>query len=101
VYQDGKTSLGLDAYRRRSAEAIQKPWCLVFVAYAFVPLACLPPLPTKGSLPLKTMGEACRQQAQALMQAVILYAHEPLQLGQRVEDIFGYLCAKQQPVMAR
>ena len=28
-------------------------------------------------------------------------AHEHLQLGQRVEDIFGYLFAKQQPVMAR
>src|SRR2546425_1487180 len=25
---------------------------------------------TKGSLPIKTIGEACRQQAQALMQAV-------------------------------
>jgi hypothetical protein len=55
----------------------------------------------KGSLPIKTIGEACRQQAQALMQAVILYAHEHLQLGQRIEDIFGYLFAKQQPVMAR
>jgi len=31
-YQDGKTSLGLDEYRRRSAEAIGKHWCLVFVA---------------------------------------------------------------------
>jgi RHS repeat-associated protein len=29
------------------------------------------------------------------------YAHEHLQLGQRVEDIFGYLFAKQQPVLAR
>ena len=35
------------------------------------------------------------------MQAVILYAHERLQLGQRVEDIFGYLFAKQQPALAR
>src|SRR6266853_2409626 len=98
-YQDGKTPLGLDEYRMRSAEAIQKHWCLVFVAYSFLHLDCLPPLPTKGSLPIKTIGEACRQQAQALMQALILYAHEHLQLGQRVEDIFGYLFAKQQPVM--
>ena len=85
----------------RSAEAIQKHWCLVFVAYSFLHLDCLLSSPTKGSLPIKTIGEACRQQAQALMQALILYAHEHLQLGQRVEDIFGYLFAKQQPVLAR
>jgi SRSO17 transposase len=100
-YQDGKTHLGLDEYRMRSAEAIQKHWCLVFVAYSFLHLDCLPPSPTKGSLPIKTIGEACRQQAQALMQALIFYAHEHRQLGQRVEDLFGYLFAKQQPVMAR
>ena len=34
-YQDGKGHLGLDAYRMRSAEAIGKHWCLVFVAYSF------------------------------------------------------------------
>jgi Transposase DDE domain len=100
-YQDGKTSLGLDEYRMRSAEAIGKHWCLVFVAYSFVHLDCLPPSPTKGNKPLKTIGEACRQQAQALMQALILYAHEQLQLGQRVEDLFASLFAKQQPVMVR
>jgi DDE family transposase len=100
-YQDGKTHLGLDEYRMRSAEAIEKHWCLVFVAYSFLHLDCLPSSRTKGSLPIKTIGEACRHQAQALMQAVILYAHEQLQLGQRMEDIFGYLFAKQQPVMAR
>jgi len=100
-YQDGKGHLGLDEYRMRNAEAIQKHWCLVFVAYSLLHLDCLPPSPTKGSLPIKTIGEACRQQAQALMQAVILYAHERLQLGQRAQDIFGYLFAKQQPVLAR
>jgi hypothetical protein len=100
-YQDGKGHLGLDTYRMRNAEAIQKHWCLVFVAYSFLHLDCLPPSPTKGSLPIKTIGEACRQQAQALMQAVILYAHEHLQLGQRAQDIFDYLFAKQQPVLAR
>jgi len=100
-YQDGKTHLGLDEYRMRSAEAIKKHWYLVFVAYSFLHLDCLPPSPTKGSLPIKTIGEACRQQAQALMQALILYAHEHLQRGQQMEDIFGYLFAKQQTVMAR
>ena len=100
-YQDGKTPLGLDEYRMRNAEAIQKHWCLVFVAYSFLHLDCLPLSPTKGNLPIKTIGEACRQQAQALMQAVIFYAHERLQLGQKAQDIFGYLFAKQQPVLAR
>jgi hypothetical protein len=100
-YQDGKGHLGLDEYRMRNAEAIQKHWCLVFVAYSFLHLDCLPPSPTKGSLPIKTIGEACRQQAQALIQSLILYAHEHLQRGQRVEDIFAALFAKQQPVMAR
>ena len=101
LYQDGKTHLGLDEYRMRNAEAIKKHWCLVCVAYAFLPLDGLPPSPTQGSLPIKTLGEACRQQAQALLQAVILSAHERLQLGQRAQDIFGSLFAKQQPVMAR
>ncbi len=42
-YQDSKGHLGLDKYRIRSAEAIQKHWCLVFVAYSLLHLACLPP----------------------------------------------------------
>ena len=99
--QDGKGHLGLDAYRMRNAEAMQNHWCLVFVAYAFLHLDCLPASPTTGSLPIKTIGEACRQQAQALMQAWMLYAHERLQLGQRVADSFAYMFAKQQPVIAR
>ena len=85
----------------RNAEAIGKHWCLVFVAYSFLPLDCLPSSLTTGSLPIKTIGEACRQQAQALMQALILYAHERLQLGQSAYDIFAYLFAKQQPALAR
>ncbi len=99
-YQDGKTSLGLDEYRMRNAEAIGKHWCLVFVAYALLHLDCLPPSPTKGSLPLKTIGAACRQQAQARIEALILYAHERLQLGQRAEDIFAHVFAKQQTLLA-
>jgi hypothetical protein len=100
-YQDGKGHLGLDTYRMRNAEAIGKHWCLVFVAYSFLHLDCLPPSPTQGSLPLKTIGEACRQQAQALMQALILYAHEQLQRGQQAVDLFATLFAKQQTAMAR
>jgi hypothetical protein len=100
-YQDGKGHLGLDTYRMRSAEAIGKHWCLVFVAYSLLHLDCLPSSPSKGSLPVKTIGEACRQQAQALIEALILYAHEQLQLGQQAIDLFAALFAKQQPAMAR
>mgnify|MGYP003624024219 CR=1 FL=1 len=100
-YQDGKGHLGLDTYRMRSAEAIEKHWCLVFVAYSLLHLDCLPSSPSKGSLPVKTIGEACRQQAQALIEALILYAHEQLQLGQQAIDLFTALFAKQQPVMAK
>ncbi len=94
-YQDGKSYLGLNEYRMRSAEAIGKHWCLVFVAYSFLHLACLPPALTKASLPVKTIGEACRQQAQALIEAVILYAHNQLQRGQQVKDVLAHLFAKQ------
>jgi SRSO17 transposase len=94
-YQDGKSERGLKEYRMRSAEAIGKHWCLVFVAYSFLHLACLPPSLTKGSLPVQTIGEACRQQAQALIEAVILYAHDQLQRGQQVKDVFAHLFAKQ------
>jgi hypothetical protein len=100
-YQDGTGHLGLDTYRMRSAEAIGKHWCLVFVASSFLPLDCLPSSPRKGSLPVKTIGEACRQQAQALIEALILYAHEQLQRGQQAVELFAALFTKQQPVIAR
>jgi hypothetical protein len=100
-YQDGKTHLGLDEYRMRNADALGKPWCLVFVASALLHLDCLPPSPTRGNLPINTIGAACRQQAQALMEALILYAHKCLQLGQRAEDLFTSLFAKQSRGMAR
>ncbi len=98
-YQDGKEHLGLDEYRMRDAEAIQKHWCLVFVAYSLLHLDCLPPSLTKSRLPLKTIGEACRQQAQALIEALILQTHERLQQGQPAKAVLAHLFAKQQ-VMA-
>src|SRR5262245_417344 len=54
-YQDGKTHLGLDEYRMRNAEAIGKHWCLVFVAYSFWHIDCLPSYSTNGGLPIKTI----------------------------------------------
>ncbi|MFZ1040234.1 MAG: transposase, partial [Anaerolineales bacterium] len=41
-YRDGKEHLGFDEYRMRDAKAIQKHWCLVFVAYSLLHLDCLP-----------------------------------------------------------
>ena len=99
-YQDGKTHLGLDEYRLRDAKAIGKHWCLVFVAYSFLHLDCLPPSPTKRSLPLKTIGEACRQQAEALLRALLLFTRERLQQGQTAEEIFAHLFAKQRVGLA-
>ena len=98
-YQDGKSYLGLNEYRMRSAEAgapwAKNHWCLVFVAYSFLHLACLPPALMKASLPVKTIGEACRQQAQALIEGLILYAHDQLQRCQQVKELFARLFAKQ------
>jgi len=75
-YQERSGHLGLDEYRMRSAEAIQKHWCLVFVAYSLLHLACLPTslIPGKGKIlshPIKTIGEVCRQQGQRLIEELM------------------------------
>jgi len=93
-YQDGKTLLGWDAYRMRSAEAIAKHWCLVCVAYSFLHLACLPPSLAAGSRPLRSIGAACRDQAHALVHALILKAHALLCQGQQAAAVFTALFAK-------
>jgi hypothetical protein len=85
----------------RSAEAIGKHWCLVFVAYSFLHLDCLIGSLKRGSVPAKTFGEACRQQAQALIQKLILYAHDKLLQGQNIQKVFVSLFGKQgMPIMA-
>jgi SRSO17 transposase len=104
-YRDSKQLLGLDDYRVRSLEAMQSHWCLVFLAYSLLHLACLPPSSKrqgKGpAVPIQSIGEICRQQAQALIQALILFAHDRLQAGQSAVKVFQDLFAKQQPeVMA-
>lgn len=95
-YQDGKEHLGFDEYRMRDAKAIQKHWCLVFVAYSLLHLDCLPTSLRKSRFPIKTIGEACRQQTQALIEALILFASQQLEHGQKANDIFAHLFAKQQ-----
>ena len=97
-YQDSKQYLGLDDYRMRSAEAFQKHWCLVFVAYSLLHLDCLSVTDKKTLIPLKTIGEACRQQAQSLIEALILYAHDRLSNGTDSRDLMSSLFAAQQPV---
>lgn len=95
-YRDGKEHLGFDEYRMRDAKAIQKHWCLVFVAYSLLHLDCLPASLKQSHTPIKTIGEACRQQAQSLIQALILHASQQLERGQKANDLFADLFAKQQ-----
>ena len=93
-YQDGKGHLGLDTYRMRSTEAIAKHWCLVFVAYSFLHLACLPPPLAQETSPVRTIGEVCRPQASALLQHLLLYTHDRLLSGVTIEDVMTSLFAK-------
>jgi len=58
-------------------------------------LDCLPPSPTKDNLTSKTSGEACRQQAQALIQTLLRDVHDQLQQGRSAPDVFARLFAKQ------
>jgi hypothetical protein len=104
-YQDSKGHLGLDAYRMRTSEAIKKHWCLVFVAYSLLHLECLPAPPVRGKAkkvyhPIKTIGEACRQQGEAVIEALILYAHDLLQRGKSAAEVFAMLFAKQRKGVA-
>lgn len=95
-YQDSKGQLGLDEYRMRTAKAFQKHWCLVFVAYSFLHLHCLELSHTKGSaLPLKSIGEVCRQQSQALIQSLVLMVHDLLSAGESVDNVLRLLFSKQ------
>ncbi len=98
-YRDGKQYLGLDEYRMRTFESIQTHWSLVFVAYSILHLDCLPP-PTKapGKRPTKltkTIGQVCRHQSQALMEKLILFAHNCLEQGESAVQVFAKLFDKQ------
>jgi hypothetical protein len=102
-YQDSKGHRGLDEYRMRTAAAIQPHWGLVFVASSFLPLQCLAASPSKRrglAHPIKTIGEAWRQQSQALIEKLIVYAHELLQRGQSASTVFAGIFAKQQEIAA-
>ena len=97
-YQDSQGPLGLDEYRMRTAEAFQKHWGLVFVAYSFLHLDCLPASPMKSrslTHPIHTIGQVCRRQGQLLIQKLILLAHELLLNGVAAKEVFAQFFQKQ------
>jgi hypothetical protein len=95
-YQDGKGHLGFNEYRMRSAEAIGKHWCLVFVAYSLLHLTCLPAVPERTKSLIQTIGDACRQQGRAVLQRLLMFVHDQLSHGTTVAQVFTQLFAKQQ-----
>lgn len=103
-YRDSKQYLGLDEYRTRSFSAVNAHWCLVFVAYSILHLDCLPPSSVIGKkgkrprLPEQSVGELCRQQGQALIQSLIVFAHNRLQESVSAAQVFADLFTKQQKV---
>jgi hypothetical protein len=99
-YQDRKGQLGFNAYRMRSAEAIGKHWCLVFVAYALLHLTCLPAGPDRTKGLIHTMGDACRQQGRALIQQLLVFVHDWLSQGATAEHVFAHLFAKQRSMVS-
>jgi hypothetical protein len=87
--------LGFNEYRMRSAEAIGKHWCLVFVAYSLLHLTCLPAVPERTRGLIQTIGDACRQQGRAVLQKLLLFVHEQLSDGATADHVFAQLFAKQ------
>jgi hypothetical protein len=96
VYQDGQGHLGFNEYRMRSAEAIGKHWCLVFVAYSLVHLTCLPAVPDRTRGLIQTIGDACRQQGRVLLQRLLVFVHDQLSQGASIDRVFAQVFAKQQ-----
>jgi hypothetical protein len=94
--QDSKGQLGFNEYRMRSAEAIGKHWCLVFVASSLLHLTCLPAVPDGTKHLIHTMGDACRQQGRALLQRLLVFVHDQLSHGATVDHVFERLFAKPQ-----
>ena len=100
-YQDAKQQLGLNDYRMRKSKAIQKHWSLVFVAYSFLHLDCLPASRRKKvKEPIRTIGQIVRQQTRRLIENLLLHTHELLEQGVDVSQIFAQLFAKQEYTMA-
>jgi hypothetical protein len=92
--QDRKGHLGFNAYRMRSAEAIGKHGCLVFVASSLLHLTCLPAVPDRTKRLIHSIGDACRQQARAWLQQLLMCVHDRLSSGAPVDQVFAHLFAK-------
>jgi hypothetical protein len=97
-YQDGKGHLGFNEYRMRSAEAIGKHWCLVFVAYSLLHLMCLPAGPGRTRSLIHTIGDACRHQGRALLQKLLVFVHDQLSQGAPIDQVFTQVFVKQRGV---
>lgn len=97
-YQDCKQLLGLDEYRMRQGDAIGKHWSLLFVAYSFLHLDCLPNSSGKRQQmsPCSSLGQAIRRQQKATIENLILCAHQLLKAGNQAKGVFQTLFAKQQ-----
>ena len=80
----------------RSAEAIGKHWCLVFVASSLLHLTCLPTVPGRTWGLIQTIGDACRQQGRAVLQKLLVFVHDQLSQGAPIEQVFAQVFAKQQ-----
>lgn len=93
--QDGQGHLGFHAYRMRSAEAMGKHWCLVFVAYSLLPLTCLPAGPGRTWGLIRTLGDACRQQGRVLLQKLLVFVHDQFSQGAPIDQVFAQVFAKQ------
>jgi hypothetical protein len=91
--------LGFNEYRMRSAEAIGKHWCLVFVAYSLLHLTCLPAVPDRTKGLIQTIGDACRQQGRALLQRLLVFVHDQLSQGATADHVFAQLFAKQRGIV--
>jgi len=88
-YQERQGQLGFNAYRMRRAEAMGKPWCVVFVADAWLPLTCLPTRPDRTQGLIHTLGDACRQQGRALLQQLLVFVHAQWSQGGTVDHVFA------------
>ena len=83
----------------RSAEAIGKHGCLVFVASSLWHLTCLPAVPDGTKRLIHTIGDACRHQGRALLQRLLRFVHDQLSHGATVDHVFERLFAKQRGIV--
>jgi hypothetical protein len=89
--QDSKGPLGCNDYRMRSAEAMGKHGCLVVVASSRLHVTCRPAGPDRTRGLIHTLGDACRQQGRALLQKLLVFAHDQLSHGATIDQLFGLL----------